>query len=305
VISLRQHAISLVAVFAALIIGLFLGTGFLGDKVNSLTGTSRDRVGDLNDQLDEANAARNASDSFAHAVAPRLLQNQLKGRSVVVITVPNSADDDVTAVKESLSAAGATFAGQLGLTETLLRDREGEKLRSIIDQSIPPGRNLRPELTDSGGRLGDLLGLLLQIGPGRGSIPATEVDTALQSLREGGFISYTDRALTPGQLGVIVTGGAFPVDSGAQGQLVGRFAGSFAARGLGGVLAGRVGSAKGGSPIAIVRADPSLSNSVATVDNVNQPIGRITTVLALRQATQGKPGAYGIGAGATAITPAA
>jgi hypothetical protein len=296
VISLRQHAISLVAVFAALIIGLFLGTGFLGDKVNSLTGTSRDRVGDLNDQLDEANAARNASDSFAHAVAPRLLQNQLKGRSVVVITVPNSADDDVTAVKESLSAAGATFAGQLGLTETL---------RSIIDQSIPPGRNLRPELTDSGGRLGDLLGLLLQIGPGRGSIPATEVDTALQSLREGGFISYTDRALTPGQLGVIVTGGAFPVDSGAQGQLVGRFAGSFAARGLGGVLAGRVGSAKGGSPIAIVRADPSLSNSVATVDNVNQPIGRITTVLALRQATQGKPGAYGIGAGATAITPAA
>ena len=58
-ISLRQHAISLVAVFAALIIGLFLGTGFLGDKVNSLTGTSRDRVGDLNDQLDEANAARN------------------------------------------------------------------------------------------------------------------------------------------------------------------------------------------------------------------------------------------------------
>ena len=70
-ISLRQHAISLVAVFAALIIGLFLGTGFLGDKVNSLTGTSRDRIGDLNDQLDEANAARNASDGFAHAVARR------------------------------------------------------------------------------------------------------------------------------------------------------------------------------------------------------------------------------------------
>ena len=87
-ISLRQHAISLVAVFAALIIGLFLGTGFLGDKVNSLTGTSRDRIGDLNDQLDEANAARNASDGFAHAVAPRLLHDQLAKKSVVVVTVP-------------------------------------------------------------------------------------------------------------------------------------------------------------------------------------------------------------------------
>ncbi len=304
-ISLRQHAISLVAVFAALIIGLFLGTGFLGDKVNSLTGTSRDRIGDLNDQLDEANAARNASDGFAHAVAPRLLRGQLEGKSVVVVTAPNAADDDVTAVKESLSAAGAGFAGQLGLTEALLRDRQAEKLRSIIDQSIPPGKNLRPELTDSGGRLGDLLGLLLQTGPGRGKLPTAEVDAALQALREGGFVTFTDRALNPGQLVVVVTGGAFPVDSGAQGQLVGRLAATFAARGLGGVLAGRVGSAKGGSPIAIVRSDPSLGNSVATVDNVNQPIGRITTVLALRQANQGKPAAYGIGAGATAITPPA
>ncbi|GAB08363.1 putative channel protein [Gordonia araii NBRC 100433] len=304
-ISLRQHAISLIAVFAALIIGLFLGTGFLGDKMNSLTGTSRDRIGDLNDQLDEANAARNASDGFAHAVAPRLLHEQLDGRSVIVVTAPNAADDDVTAVKESMSAAGARFTGQLGLTTELLRDREAEKLRSIIDQSIPPGKNLRPELTDSGGRLGDLLGLLLQTGAGRGNLPAAQVTTALTTLRDGGFIDYTDRAVAPAQLVVIVTGGAFPADSGAQGQLVGRLAGAFAARGLGGVLAGRVGSAKGGSPIAVVRSDPSLGNSVATVDNVNQPIGRITTVLALRASTQGKPAAYGIGAGATAITPPA
>lgn len=301
---MRQHAISLIAVFAALLVGLFLGTGFIGDKVNSLTGTSRDKVGDLNDQLDEANAARNAADGFAHAVAPRLLHGQLAGRSVVFVTAPNATDDDVTAVKESVSAAGATFAGQLALTDQLLRDREGEKLRSIIDQSIPPGKNLRPELTDSGGRLGDLLGLILQLGVGRGNLPPTEVDTSLRSLRDGGFISYTDGALRPGQLAVIVTGGAFPADSGAQGQLVGRFAGTFAARGLGGVLAGRVGSAKGGSPVAVVRADPSLSNSVATVDNVNQPIGVITAVLALHAANEGKPSAFGTGAGATAITPA-
>ncbi|MFT3899898.1 MAG: copper transporter [Gordonia sp. (in: high G+C Gram-positive bacteria)] len=304
-ISLRQHAISLVAVFAALVVGLFLGTGFIGDKVNSLTGTSRDRLGELNDQLDEANSARNAADGFAHAVAPRLLKDQLKDRSVVVVTAPNAAEDDVTAVKEALSAAGAKFSGQLGLTTKLLADREGDKLRSIVDNSIPQGKALRPELTDSGGRLGDLLGLLLQEGVGRGNIPGPEYDAGLQSVRDGGFITFTDRALNPGQLAVIVTGDAFPTDSGAQGQLVGRFAGSFAARGLGGVLTGRVGSAKGGSPIAVVRADPSLGNSVATVDNVNQPIGRITTVLALRAANQGKPAAYGVGSGATAITPPA
>ena len=54
-ISLRQHAISLVAVFLALAVGLFLGSGFIGDSVNSVTGTSRDRIGDLEKERDELN----------------------------------------------------------------------------------------------------------------------------------------------------------------------------------------------------------------------------------------------------------
>ena len=301
-ISLRQHAISLVAVFLALALGLFLGSGFVGDRVNSMTGTSRDRIGDLESQRDDLNAKLNASNSFDLAITPRLIANKLKGQSVLVVTAPNAADADVDAVKESISGAGARFGGQIGLTDALLTDGKSEELRTIVDQTIPPGTMLRAELTDSGGRVGDLLGALVLSNETARPASSGDRRTGLATLRDGGFIDYADNAITPTDLVVVVTGDEFGPDSGAQGTLVGRLAATLSARGVGGVLVGRTGSAAGGSPIAIVRSDPSLANAVSTVDNIDQPTGLITTILALAAEADGTTGSYGTGPGATAIT---
>lgn len=73
---------------------------------------------------------------------------------MLVVTAPNAVDADVDAVKESISGAGARFGGQLALTDALLTDGKSEELRTIVDQTIPPGTMLRAELTDSGGRGG-------------------------------------------------------------------------------------------------------------------------------------------------------
>ncbi|GAC85782.1 copper transporter [Gordonia paraffinivorans] len=301
-ISLRQHAVSLVAVFLALALGLFLGSGFVGDRVNSLTGTSRDRIGDLEDQRDDLNAKLNAANSFDRAIAPRLVANTLRDKSVLVVTAPNAAEADVTAVKENLNDAGARFAGQIALTDELLSDENAEQLRTIVDQTIPPGAMLRAELTDSGGRLGDLLGTVLLYNKGSRPASANDRKTALSTLRDGGFIDYVDNAVTPADLVVVVTGDEFGPDSGAQGALVAKLAATASARGSGGVLVGRTGSASGSSPIAIVRSDPSLSNAVSTVDNVDQPTGLITTILALAAEKKGSTGAYGTGPGASSVT---
>ena len=301
-ISLRQHAISLVAVFLALALGLFLGSGFVGDRVNSMTGTSRDRIGDLESERDDLNAKLNASNSFDLAITPRLIANKLKGQSVLVVTAPNAADADVDAVKESISGAGARFGGQIGLTDALLTDGKSEELRTIVDQTIPPGTMLRAELTDSGGRVGDLLGALVLSNEMARPASSGDRRTGLATLRDGGFIDYADNAITPTDLVVVVTGDEFGPDSGAQGTLVGRLAATLSARGVGGVLVGRTGSAAGGSPIAIVRSDPSLANAVSTVDNIDQPTGLITTILALAAEADGTTGSYGTGPGATAIT---
>lgn len=301
-ISLRQHAISIVAIFLALAVGLFLGSGFVGDRVNSITGTSRDRIGDLEKQRDQLNNQMNSANSFEAAIAPRLFAGVLKGQSVLVVTAPDAADADVDAVKQSLSVAGARFAGQIGLTDTLIRDQKAEQLRTIVDQTIPPGATLRAELTNSGGRVGDLLGTLTLHADGAPAASSSDMKVGMQALQEGGFITYADGAVTPADLVVVISGGALPSDSGAQGALVAQFAAAMAARAQGGALLGRTGSATGGAPIAVVRSDPSLGNAVSTVDNIDQQTGRITSILALGEESHGRTGAYGTGPGAKSIT---
>ncbi|MGV9827701.1 copper transporter [Gordonia sp. NPDC003429] len=301
-ISLRQHAISLAAVFLALALGLFLGSGFVGDQMNSLTGTSRDRVGALEKERDGLRDQLTTANGFTTAVAGRLVANQLRGQSVLVVTVPNASDGDVDAIRKLIVGAGGTVSGQVGLTPQLLGDQKAEQLGTIVDQTIPPGVSLRAELVDSGGRTGDLLGALLLERAGQTSVSAGDRGTGLQALRDGGFIGYAGNTVRPADLVVFVTGGAFPADSGAQGQLVARLAAAMTARAQGGAVVGRSGSAAQGSPIGVIRGDPSLNDAVSTVDNVDQQMGQITTVLALNAESDGRTGAYGTGPGAKAIT---
>lgn len=301
-ISLRQHAISLIAVFLALTLGLFLGSGFIGDRMNALTGTDRDKIGKLQDERDALDKEVGNDTAFIKGVSPRLIKGVLAKKSVLVITAPDAADSDVESVKGLINDAGGSTAGQLALTSTLVRDEQASKLQSVIDQSIPTGAQLRVNFTDSGSRLGDLLGLVVLTRGGER--PASDADrtTTLQTLRQGGFLDYAEGSVKAADLVLVVTGGEMSSDSGAQGQFVGRFAAAMASRGAGGVLAGREGSAAGGSPIGVVRSDPSLNNAISTVDNLDQQTGQVTSVLALGEEADGRTGAFGTGPGAEVIT---
>ncbi|MFZ2510384.1 MAG: copper transporter, partial [Gordonia sp. (in: high G+C Gram-positive bacteria)] len=221
-ITLRQHAISLIAVFLALAVGLFLGSGFIGDGLNRLTGADRDRLGTVTDERDALARQVNTDTGFIEAVTPRLVRGTLVRTSVLVVTTPNAAENDVEAIKGLVNDAGGTVAGQLTLTTALIRDESAAKVASIVDQSIPRGQQIRPELTDSGARLGDLLGATLLVRAGGQPVAATDRDTVLQTLNEAGLVNSTAAAVTSAELVVVVTGGALPADSGAQGQLVAR-----------------------------------------------------------------------------------
>ncbi|MFC0316565.1 copper transporter [Gordonia phosphorivorans] len=304
-ISLRQHAISLIAVFLALALGLFLGSGFIGDRVNQLTGTERDRLGTAEAEREALARQVNVDQGFLTAVTPELVGRTLVGKSVLVVTAPTAADNDTEAVKALLGDAGASFSGQIALRTNLVRDENAAKLATIIDQSVPAGQQLRTDFSDSGSRLGDLLGSALLVREQARPVPEQDRSTVLQTLRAGGFLDYADGTVKPADLVVVMTGGSMPADSGAEGQLVGRLAAALAQRGEGGVLAGRTGSADGGAPIAVVRSDPGLGNSLSTVDDVNEQTGRLTVILALAAEAQGRSGAYGTGQGAASITVSA
>ncbi len=300
-ISLRQHAISLIAVFLALAVGVALGSGFVGDRIESSDADST--VSGLRSDKDALNGQVRSADAFNAAIAPRLLNGLLANRSVLLVTVPGASEGDIAGVKEVLNQSGARFAGQLGLTDTLIGDGSAEKLTSIVDQSIPAGAALRPELTDSGGRVGDLLGTLLQRKGDGSPASGNDIGAGLAALRQGGFITYVDNAIDPAQLAVVITGGEFADDAGARGQVVARLTAALGGRGSGAVLAGRTGSAEGGSPIAVLRSDASLSRGVSTVDDLESSTGRIVAALALSDASRKRVGAYGTGPGASAIAP--
>ena len=85
-ISLRQHVISLAAVFLALAIGVVLGSGFLSDTLlSSLRDEKRDlytQISGLNDQKNVLNEKLSAANNFDAQLIGRIVHDALGGKSV-------------------------------------------------------------------------------------------------------------------------------------------------------------------------------------------------------------------------------
>lgn len=308
-ISLRQHAISLIAVFLALAVGVVLGSGLLSGRVLSGLRDDRDdlqtEVNDLQSSNNALGEQLNAADGFDAAVAGRVVAGSLADRSVVIITTPDADPADVEGVQRSVTDSGASVTGRVGLTESFVSAASGDDLRTRLTNVVPAGAQLRTGSVDQGSLAGDLLGTVLLLNAQTAEPQSTpeELGLALDTLRGGGFITYDDGAVAPAQLAVVVTGTA--ADSGADGNrgaIVARFAGALDSRGAGTVLAGKPGSAEGSGPIAVVRSDAALAAGTSTVDNVERISGRITVALALGEQLGGGAGRYGTGPGATAVT---
>lgn len=309
-ISLRSHAISLAAVFLALAIGVVLGSGLLSDTLLSgLRDEKRDMQAQINGLTDEKNALNeklSAANDFDAQVAGRIVGNALKDRSVVVFRTPDADDGDVDGVTRIIGQAGGNVTATLALTQEFVDANSAEKLRTVVGSSVlPAGTQLRTTLVDQGSQAGDLLGiaLLSPRDPAAPRVNDQQRETVLASLRETGFLSYPDGAIGSADAAVIVTGAGLGDDAGNQGSTVARFAAGLAPHGSGVVVAGRDGSATGTAAVAVIRSDPSLNSVVSTVDDIGAESGRITAVLGIQDLEAGgKPGQYGVGQGATAVT---
>jgi hypothetical protein len=309
-ISLRSHAISLAAVFLALAIGVALGSGLLSNTL--LSGLRDDKhemqnqINGLTDDKNGLNEKLGAAGEFDAQMSPRILRDALTGKSVVLFRTPDAADDDVDALTRFIGAAGGTVSGTVALTQEFVDANSAEKLLSVVNSPIvPAGRQLNTKSVDQGSQAGDLLGiaLLRAKDPGTPAVDDAQRDAVLTALRDTGFITYGRDRIGPADTALIVTGGGLGEDAGNQGATVARLAAGLAPHGTGTVVAGRDGSARGTAAVAVTRSDPALTGAVSTVDDIDSQSGRITTVLALQElANGGRPGQFGIGQGATAVT---
>ncbi|HET9874463.1 MAG TPA: copper transporter [Mycobacterium sp.] len=308
----RHHAISLAAVFLALAIGVVLGSGLLSDTLLSgLRAEKRDLYGQidaLHDQQNVLNEKLNTANDFDAQMAPRIVRDELAGKSVVLFATPDAHDDDIAAVSQLIRQAGGTVTGTVALTQQFVDANSAEKLRAVVDSSIvPAGAQLRTTLVDQGSQAGDLLGIALLINrnPAVPTVDDAQRDTVLAALRDTGFLTYGDQHIGAANAAAVITGGALGDDAGNAGVSVARFAAALAPHGFATVLAGRDGCAAGTAAVAVARADAGLAGAISTVDNVDAESGRITAIMAVGDLIKGgHPGQYGIGHGANAVTVA-
>lgn len=281
-ISLRQHAVSLAAVFLALAMGVVLGSGFFSDTLlSSLRSEKRDlytQIDRLTDQRDALREKLSAADNFDIQVGSRIVHDALVGKSVVIFRTPDAHDDDIAAVSKIVGQAGGAVTATVSLTQEFVEANSAEKLRSVVNSSIlPAGSQLSTKLVDQGSQAGDLLGiaLLSNADPAAPTVEQAQRDTVLAALRETGFITYQPRdRIGTANATVVVTGGALSTDAGNQGVSVARFAAALAPRGSGTLLAGRDGSANRPAAVAVTRADADMAAEISTVDDIDAEIGR-------------------------------
>jgi hypothetical protein len=312
VISLRQHAISLAAVFLALAVGIVLGSGVLSNTLLAgLRDESRNlhgQINTLNDQKKVLNEKISAANAFDTQMADRMVHDALNGKSVVIFRAPDANNDDVDAVSRIIGQSGGSVTGTVSLTQEFVDANSAEKLRSVVNSSIlPAGAQLSTKLVDQGSQAGDLLGIALLINrdPAVATVDDTQRDTVLAALRATGFIGYGNQHIGAANAAAVITGGGLGDDAGNQGVSVARFAAALAPHGSGALLAGRDGSSGGTSAVAVARADAAVTSAISTVDDVNAESGRITTVLGMADLVNGgRTGQYGTGHGATGLTVA-
>ena len=113
--SARYHAVSLVAVFLALAIGILIGAEFGGDTLNStrrnLEHSLTGNLQDARDRADQLGGELSRSNEFANRVYPVLVREQLKGRRIGLLALgdlPGGVSDEI---QEALGPTGGRLVG--------------------------------------------------------------------------------------------------------------------------------------------------------------------------------------------------
>ncbi len=319
-IDFRYHLVSLVSVFLALAVGIALGAGPLKGPIASTLNREVDSLRQVNKEraaeLDTAQAGIQHRDDFTTAVMPALIDKQLGGRSVVLVTVPDSDTTGVKSLTEGLKTAGAKVTGRIDIKAQWIDPADSQardRLVARLGGDLP---------ADAGSDLGTAKSLDVLLA--RSLVTAEIIDSGrtdataqaiLSALKDAGLISVngdlggraTEAVLLVPPVQQVVTGpDATPSQSPtADFSTVWRDLISALDSGSNGsVVLGPASSSVAGGVIAAVRSDPGVAKAVSTVDTGGTPMGVIAAVLALREQLSGAAGSYGFGDGAKSALPA-
>jgi hypothetical protein len=310
VIDFRYHLVSLIAVFLAVALGIIIGTTALNEPLQAniegqVTELEQDKRS-LEDQTQRLQAQVDTSDAFADAVAPALVEGSLAGSSVLLVLGNEDVlPEQVEQVTALVTEAGGTVAGTISLRPEYTDPSTASGLQNYVTgPGMPPAGVELPETDDAGQLVGALLAQVLMTPAGGPAPDGTAASSVLAGLTALDVLASEGDSVAPADYAIVLTSGAFTGDDAAErnATLV-ELVAALDAAGSGAVVAGDAASAAETGLVGVLRADPTLSAAVSTVDNVGSAAGRISTVLALGGEAEGTSGRYGTGEDAQPVPP--
>lgn len=276
----RYHALSLAAVFIALVVGLLLGVAIGGNELVSsaredIRDSLRNDVREANREREEAEASAREQAQFAEEAYPILADDQLRGRRIGLVVL---GDDDGAPdlIRRALEPTGADLAFVAVVRESFELEALAERSRGTRYAQIVRD----PELLDD---LGRRVGIQMVEG-GR---LVRQLRTPLLDPLSGSFGNVD---------GVIVMRPSDPPEDEAAAERLAALQDGIA-RGLVQTDVRVVGVERRASEPSHI--DWFRDREMSTVDNIDEYAGRAAMVFVLA----GAQGAYGRGDGAQALLP--
>lgn len=290
VVDIRQHIITLAAVFLALGMGILIGMALVEDRAlvdqqrkmidrleADFTALSRDRD-QLRSRLALSESELKASRKLMEDIFARVAPGRLQGRRIAIISAGDSMDDkEIQAIVQALEYAG----GQVPSITRVLRpfsvskeDSQSEMLALLGDRA------------GEGDKFGEIISQdLVEAISGRGGLT---IVPALESL---GFVVSKGDMMGPVDAVLVISGAK------SQPEIAYKDAGAplidaLEARGVRAVIAEPSGA-------VVSQIKHYISKGCTTVDDVDTPLGRIALVLALA----GEDGNFGFRDGAKKLLP--
>lgn len=289
---IRRALVPLIAVCAALGIGIALGGGPLSDRSDA--GTAPGSVSGRSQE--DLVAQAQAGQKLAAAAAGLLTNGRLTGKPVAIAALPGAPQSVLDGIAGKITAAGGTVASTIHVTGTAtdpankslvgtLGAQMATQVHGIVDGSQPPYM-----------RLGQLLGGAVGT-TGTAAAPSADAATTLATLAQSRLVTMAgaDQTSTAqptvqstAPLLLIVLG-----DHVDPTILAGIVQGA-ATRAHGVVVAGSTGSGLRGDLKRLRGHDlGAQAPLVATIDGDETTVGQVGTVLALGHQITGGGGAYG------------
>jgi|SRR5579884_1991637 len=304
-IDFRYHIVSIVAVFLALALGLFLGSTTLQGAV---LGNIRQQVHSANlansrlqQQYDQQRNRATRDEDFINAVAPFAVENRLNPvESVAIVSLPGVDGSTGDAVSNIVQAAHGTVASQVQLQPGFIDPSSQQQalLESLANRLRPPHVRLPAGGTGSQRAAAELAAVLAS-KPGRPQVSPAHAQSVLSAFTDAHLISVTGPLanVRPAALTVELVPGPGAVGAGNQQSVATTslsLAHDLASASVGSVLAGPLSAAEAANGLLQdEQGSATRPGNLATVRAVDTTGGQVAVVFALVEVFDGRSGDFG------------